>query len=73
MTSMKRSVSATDAALPRLAVALQPDEHQRGDRRQHREPAVERVRDLAFDIPVRPPRFGGQRVEQRRAARGVGR
>ena len=70
---MNRSVSATEAALPASPVALEPDQRQRGDRRQHGEPAVERVGDFAFDIPVRPPRLGGQRVEQRGAALRLGR
>ena len=68
MTSMNRSVSATDAPIAALALLLEPDQHQCRDRCQHGEPAVERVGDGAFDIPVRLARFGGDRVEQRGAA-----
>ena len=70
MTSINRSVSATDTRAAALARSLEPDQRQRHDRRQHREAAVERVGDLAFDIPVRLARFGGDGVEQRRSAAG---
>ena len=55
--------------LPRVvAAALQPNGRQRDDGRKHREAAVDRVRHLTFDIPVRLPRFADQRIEQRAAA-----
>ena len=72
MTSMNRSVSATDRRSPSSAFAFQPDDRERSDGREHREPAVERVRHLALDIPMRPPglaRSPHRTVRSRSAAR----
>ena len=44
---------------------LEPDKDKCNDGRQHGEPAIDRVRHFAFDIPVRLARFGSDRREQR--------
>ena len=69
ITSMNRSVSATDPALAGIAERSSRTSASADDRRQHREPAVERVRHLAGDIPGQLPGLRGDRVEQLRAAR----
>ena len=73
MTSMKRSVSATDKALPAIAELLKPDHHQGDDGREHCKAAVDRIRDFTLDIPMPPASLTGDRVEQGRAARRRGR
>ncbi len=45
---------------------LEPQQHDRQHRRDHVEPAVDRVRDPAFPIPMRQPRARHRRLIQRR-------
>src|SRR4051812_42808108 len=42
---------------------LDSNERERCEGRKHREPAVDRVANAAFDIPVAFARFGGERSE----------
>jgi hypothetical protein len=57
----------------RLTAALEPHQRDSGERRQHGKSPVERIGHAAGQKPLRPPRFGGQPIEQRGALRGGGR
>jgi hypothetical protein len=56
-----------------LAGLLQPQEHQRRDRCQHREAAVDRIRHGALYVPMRLASLGSDRAEQWSAALRRGR
>ena len=51
MSSMNSSVSSTSGVARRLALAFEPQQDQGGQRGDHVEAAVDRVRDAAVAIP----------------------
>ena len=56
-----------------VAVPLKANQSQGHEGRKDRKAAVERVRNLALDVPVRLPRLRRQCSEQGRGARAFGR
>ena len=60
-------------AIALVAVPLKANQSQGHEGRKDRKAAVERVRNLALDIPVRLPRLRRQCSEQGRGARAFGR